>query len=239
MTRGQNTVTKALCTLVWILCGAGSVESALAGAINDLPLPPGARVALIHNDILHNGLPLMMATFDSEHPLEQTRSFYLRVWSEDQDTSVPGLIEVQTGQWLLISRLRGGVNTVLQLSLSNAHRSEGFVSVLPVDHLPLLSKPREATHDASLRSLSTTESTDLSGSSTVSVYRSDQRPDALMAAQIDRRLAGAWSLEYKQNHLQDIVAVMRRGTVSLEMVASVAEEGGSLLVVNEVSHEVR
>lgn len=215
------------------------VESAFARSIREVPFPIGTRVALISSDMRHNGLPLAMAAVDSDHPLEQTLRFYRQLWPREEASSVPGMIQTQLGQWLIISRLRDGYNTVLQFSTLRSDRTQGFVSVLPVNGAQAMTGDSDASVATSLSALSTTESSDLTGKSALSVYRSELRPDALVSQQVASRLAGGWVLEFKQRYQTGIRVAMRRGAVSLDMVASLGDEGGTLLIINEVTHEKR
>ncbi len=220
-------------TLFTVLClSLIVVQRAEATALSDVPIPPGAQIQLIGVDAIHNGRSVSMATFEASQSIESTIEFYNDAWPDPDTGDTPGMIQSRTPEWLLLSRLDGGYNTVVQLSLAQPHLSTGYVSIMPVGQKAL--NPLTSSIDG-LELLSDTQTDDQFSSSRLSVYASSLSVNELTDDMIRRRISGRWLLTSRREFAGSQIATMSSSDKQLEMVVSRSEEGGSTLVINVVS----
>lgn len=208
------------------------IQRAEATALSDVPIPPGAQVQLIGIDAIHNGRSVSMATFEASHSIDTTIAFYNDVWPDPDTGDTPGMIQSRTPEWLLLSHLEGGYNTVVQLSLAQAHLSTGYISVMPVAQKA--STPVASSIEG-LELLSDTQTDDQFSTSRLSVYASPLSVDEVADDMIRRRISKRWILISRREFAGSQIATMSSSDKQLEMVVSRSEEGGSTVVINVVS----
>ena len=208
------------------------IQRAEATALSDVPIPPGAQVQLIGVDAIHNGRSVSMATFEASHSIETTIAFYNDAWPDPDTGDTPGMIQSRTPEWLLLSHLDGGYNTVVQLSLAQPHLSTGYVSIMPVAQK--ITSPLTSSIEG-LELLSDTQTDDQFSTSRLSVYASSLSVNEISDDMIRARSSGQWLLTSRREFAGSQIATMSSSDKQLEMVVSRSEEGGSTVVINVVS----
>ncbi len=209
-----------------------------AQRVRAVPLPLGTQIEWIASEAIHNDAPVSIASYDSPLSLTDTVEFYKQAWPEDADSTQPGMIESRVGNWLLISRLRDGVNTVIQLGVQEPSRSRGYLSVMSVNHSTIATgvKPIDG-----MQTLSKTHSVDGARTSTLSVHQSMRSVEDLKSALVRARENDDWILTSTQPYKESQIVLMSRRLFRtsgrLEMVITRNVTGQTVAVVNEVFHE--
>lgn len=220
----------ARCTLfigLLLVATAGRASELLT----DVPLPAGAVLEVVGIDVVHNGQRVSMATFDAPQSIETTVAFYQNVWQNPADAAVPGVLVSETPEWLLLSRFVDGYNTVVQLRSSQANRSSGFVSIMPLNNTQASSV---VTPDKEMVLLSDTESNDEYSSSRLTVHSSALSVGAVTDRLIRDRENDRWSLTSRQAHGLSHIVLMSAKARQLELIVSPLDSGETLVVSNEV-----
>ena len=93
----------------------------------EVKVPPGAKLAWVSSDLNQDGMRLSIRTFESPESIESVFQFYREVWFREGE--IPGFLENEMGEWMLISQLRDEHNIVVQLKSSEQGGSEGFLSI--------------------------------------------------------------------------------------------------------------
>jgi hypothetical protein len=225
--------------LSWVVCLLWFITNshALAGSIetlNKVPVPPGTQLGLVGAESVHNGSSVSIATYESTLSLNDTLAFYDNVWPNELNSTLPGRLESVTGDWLLISRLRDDVNTVIQLNVNETSRSTGFLSVMAVN-----SSARQTSaiqNHGAYRELSRTHSEDGSSSSTLTVLQSNQSISSFIHSLLRLRMDAGWQLSSQKQYASSHIVLMNRQSQRLEMVISEDSPGTVLAVVNEVRY---
>jgi len=200
--------------------------------LSDIPVPPGGKVEIIGQDAIHNGTSVSMGTFSASQSIDSTVAFYERTWPDSPSSDLPGMIQSRTPEWLLLSHLEDGYNTVIQLSLATSHFSSGFVSVMPVEQLSA-GQPTAGIQDLQL--LSDTRTDDHYSSSQLSVYSSVLPVSVLTDRLVRTRISEHWTVTSRREYGDSQIVLMSARTGQLELIVSRSDDVGSIVVVNEVS----
>lgn len=221
----------ALVTTLIIFSGSADAANDFRLRLTDVPIPHGTRVQWVGENIIQNGKPLQIARYDSSLNLTDTVAFYRQLWPNHEGTQAPpGLLETQTGEWLLLSHLQDGFNIVLQLHANNPLRSSGFLSIMPLDGGEHTEAKAEA---ADLQLLSETRSQDGSLSATLSVFFSEQSVSTTTSRLLHAHTRESWTLASRQLHADNQILILNHRSLQREIVVSRSDEGGSLVVINE------
>lgn len=211
----------------------------LVQLLRDIPLPQGASIQWVSDDVSHNGTELIIAHYDSPLSHQETIDFYQGVWPTDKNSTMPGLIKTEIENWLLISRFRENINTVLQLDSTNSDRSTGFLS--SVDINSRVSVLTSADIFSGIELISHTSSNDEKTKSLLSVYQSGHSPESLIELMMGKFQDDGWQILDLRSLNESKVVSFRRSDLGkfrrLEMVVSKSATGGSLAVVNEVTYD--
>ena len=215
-----------------ILLSSTLMARSASQSLMDVPLPLGAHVQSVGEEVNHNGQSMAVATYDSSLSLADTVEFYRQLWITEPGKTQPGLVENQVGEWLMLGRLHDEFQIVLQLRMSEEHRSTGYLSVMNIEagssgRLPDSPLP-------GLERLSTTRSQDAGRSSVLSVYSSPESVDSLT-----RQFAGywqgrGWTLVSNETYAQSQVLLLNRNSAQLEIVVSADTRDTTIVVMNEV-----
>jgi len=200
--------------------------------LSDVPVPPGGKIEIIGEDAVHNGTSISMGTFIASQSIDSTVAFYEQAWPDSPSSDMPGMIQTSTPEWLLLSHLSDGYNTVIQLSLATTHRSTGYVSVMPVEQLSA-AQPTVGIDDLQL--LSDTRTKDEFSSSQLSVYASVLPVSLLTERLVRTRINGHWKVTSKREFGDSQIVLMSARTGQLELIVSRSDDVGSIAVINEVS----
>lgn len=202
--------------------------------LNRFPVPPGTQVGVVSEESIHNGASVSIASYQSTYSIDDTLAFYQNVWPDDEHSTLPARLESVVGNWLLISRLENGFNTVLQLDVTDTFRSTGFISVMAVNS-SLPNTLNSQQHDG-FKELSRTRSQDGAISSTVTVLQSNQSLRSFSDSVINQKIEEGWLLSSQRQHAGSYVVLMSRHKQRVELVFINDDQGAVLAVVNEVSN---
>lgn len=237
--RVYRSITTALAVLFLSSAGGAISSARLSEYLIQVPLPLGAEIEWISHSATHNGVPTSIAAYDSPLTHQQTLQFYQTEWPDEKDPPLPGFIDIEIGGWLIISRFRDGVNSVVQLDLADSQQSQGFVSV--TDARKRIDISKNLNNIPGVELLSQTSSTDQESFSTLSVYQSGQSPKVLSDSLLRELQGNGWELIALSPLTSTQVASMHRQRWGkkqrIDMIVSRDSAGQSIAVVSEVSHE--
>ena len=221
-----------------VLLIASPVNASIEQLAN-VPVPVNTDVRIVANDMIHNGNSVSLATYTSSLSLEESVGFYRSVWSGDSDSRIPGLVVTQAAEWLMISRLWNGYNTVIQLKLAEPYRSTGFMSIMAIPGLVPNESSRNDVDNTKpidgLQFLSSAHSSDGTRLSRLSVYSSLQSVETTARLYAKHLLDQGWVVVSERVHAQSKVVLMNRKSQLVELVVSPeTSRGGSVVVVNEI-----
>jgi len=91
--------------------------------------PLKAHVKIVSDSINVNGLAMNIWEFTSQDNVNEVLDFYKRLWAESPNDALPGYIENELGEWLLISRATEGSLISVLLKSMPMNTSKGLVSV--------------------------------------------------------------------------------------------------------------
>ena len=219
--------------LLWLMSSTHVLAESLDTLIK-VPVPPGTQLGIVSVGSVHNGASVSTATYHSTLSLDDTLAFYENVWPHESNSKIPGRLESVVGDWLLISRIRDDVNTVIQLKVSETYRSTGFLSVMAINSSDL--GTRKNDKQGNYQELSKTVSKDGALSSTFSVLESKQSMSTFIQSLVRLRTDAGWRLSSQKKYEGSQNLLMNRQSQRLEMVVSQDRQGGVLAVVNEVHH---
>ena len=211
------------------------VMAATPGSVlNRLAVPDNTTLAIVTTDALHNGAPIAMATLTSSESVDSVLAFYQTLWS-DGDESLPGYIESAFENQQLISRLRDGVNIVIQLENTGSEGAFGYVSVMALN-APPVSEDHGPFSD--MQTLSSNRSVDGVDTSWMRVYASASSVSQTHDNYLQRLKADGWHV-LSDNEVQGEVqgawmTQLGRDTSRLEVSFLDSREFASVVVVHEV-----
>lgn len=237
----RNVSSIAFVVLVFLMVTVKSslATGSLVQLVRDIPLPQGAAIEWVSNDVSHNGMELVIAHYDSPLSHQETIEFYRHVWPGDSNAPMPGFIEKEIENWLLISRLSKGVNTVLQLDLSNSGQSTGFISIVDINTPVTVSTQANTLSGVEL--LSHTSANDEKSKSSLSVYQSGRSLETLSELMMGKFQGEGWQVVDVRPLSESKVVSFRRSDwgklMRLDMVVSKSVSGGSLAVVNQLTYD--
>ena len=223
---------RAVVVLSLTLLSSSLMAGSASQTLVDVPVPFGTQTQLVGDDVVHDGQSMAMATYESSLSMADTVAFYQQLWIADPGASLPGLVENRVGEWLMLGRLQDGFQVVVQLRLTEAHRSSGYLSVMSIEAGS--TGNQTVPPIPGLEPLSTTHSQDAGRSSVLSVFSSRESVDSLV-----RQLAGhwqgrGWTLVSSETFAQNRILLLDRDSAQLEIVISADTRDITLVVMNEV-----
>ena len=219
-----------------ILAALAALASAPAAADLDalerVPLPPGATVELVAADLVQGGRAVSIATFEAGSGVDEVIGFYRERWPATD--RMPGSVEVELGEWRIVSRLENGTNVALQLKTGERGRAEGLLSAQRIDAAPVADPPPVVPPGAEL--LSSTTSADGRDTVRTHVVRSVARPGQVVAFYRDAFERAGWALDSRGEEGAEgaVLRVSRRGARA-EVVVARVPDGASVAILNEVT----
>lgn len=212
-----------------VCCGLSAQLHADGNALREVPLPPGATLAIVGENLLQNGSRVSIATFRSENSAEQVLEFYREHWPDTDDA--PGYVEHNIEPWQIISRVSNNINLVLQLQRDDRGGSSGLLSALDLEksgeRLDPIALP------AGTEVLSSTGSEDQGRQADTWFLRSRARVGEVAGFYADYFAGQGWTVvsEHVDGHSAVVLMSSHRG--SLEVTAT-RDSDGTFVVVNRV-----
>jgi len=203
--------------------------------LQSIVLPSNARVQWVSKQGIHNGHKLSIASYDSDWPIQLTLDFFKNSWAGSTNSNTPSFIVEEVGDWVFLSRLMHGFNTVIQLRKNSPEHSSGFLSVLAVSNRLNASELSAQTYGT--RPLSLTHSEDELSSSTVVVLESPDSVSVFAERMLSELRRRDWSLTWRQVYGRSQVFLMSMNSRKLEMVITDGDSGNTVAVMNEVSFD--
>jgi len=250
---GMNSlrVAQVLICAFTILLAPPSVWAQLNEHLSRLPLPARSQLKWVSQQSQVNGNSISIAEFYSSASLSSTTDFYRALWPKSNVDEGPGMIEVADSEWLYLSKLQSGLNTVIQLRRLNPSVSSGFISVMDAKGCEAqdcfggnqhqersgLSPERQPFEHNGSTILSQIESLDDGFSSSLLVLESAEHFQSFSRKWLSNRRNERWRLVLNERDRSGQIIVMQRNGSRLEMVASQSDAGGTVVVVNEVTNE--
>lgn len=221
------------------VCGLQMVFSAALMAatpgsvLYKLAIPENASLAIVTSDGLYNGAPIAMATLTSSEPVNSVLSFYRKLWN-DGDEQLPGYVESAVNHQQLISRMRDGLNIVLQLESTGENTTTGYVSVLALN-TPQVTEDHGVFSD--LESLSSHRTVDGADTSWMRVYASRASVNRTRELYLQRLGSNGWHV-LADHEVQGVwVTHLSRSTSRLELTFLDSREYASMVVAHRVDSE--
>lgn len=119
---------------IWISLALLFPVTLAANSINEIPLPDRTEASWVAGDNLHNGYPLYVKQLSSDLSVDTVMAFYRKLW-ETPESDVPGYQENESHGWLMISRLLGNHQWVVQVKPKRVGiGSEGYLSKMSIGH---------------------------------------------------------------------------------------------------------
>ena len=229
LTRNRRTALAFLYCVLVVLPTALMAETP-GSMLNKLAVPDNATLEIVTTDALHNGAPIAMATLTSPDSVDSVLAFYRNLWN-DGDEEIPGHIESAYDNQQLISRLRDGMNIVIQLQKNSDEPASGFVSVLALN-APRVTEDHGAFSDLEL--LSSNRSVDGADTSWIRVYASSSSGSRTHEIYRQRLLADGWHV-LADNELEGAwVTQLGRDNTRLEVSFLDSREYASVVVAHQV-----
>lgn len=105
--------------------------SAQASALDDsaFPVPDGARISIVGENLDINGLPTRIWEITSPKAPEEILAYYRQEWDKPAEPAGPGYIENEAGGWQVISRSDDPYLYTVQVQEAAMGSSFGFLAV--------------------------------------------------------------------------------------------------------------
>ena len=231
MTHSVSRGPRTLALLALACTGScGAVRADLA-ALERVPLPRGVAIELVAAELVQNGRPVSIATFEAATGVDEVLGFYRAAWP-DAD-GMPGHVEAEVGEWRIVSRLEGGTNVALQLRAGERGRATGLLSAQRVEGAGVAQSPPPVPPGAEL--LSTTGARDGARTVRTHVVSSVARPGQLVAFYEDAFERAGWTLD-AADRAGGVLRVSRRGARA-ELVVTRVPDGTTVAILNEITGE--
>ncbi len=114
-------------TIIILLCHFLSVQAWAKWP--DVPAPKKARLKVVADNMVFNGVAMKSWEIVSWEPRSQTLEFYKAAWEVPVYDGAPGFIEYKLDGWYVISRLQEDYQITVQLDDSEAETTRGLIGI--------------------------------------------------------------------------------------------------------------
>jgi len=150
-------------------------------------------------------------------------------------TALPGLGR-KFDNWVAISQLKNGVNTVIQFDMSAPPSESGFLSVIDLNHqVELHFDTHEHPGDAEL--LSSTRTDQHGQDSTVEVIKTNMSIESVSDFYRSNYRGSGWKLVSDRPVREAQVLLFNKKNQKTEIVLTVGGVGHTVVVVNQVTYD--
>jgi len=233
---GSRFLRTALLVALACLAAAGTA----AAKTPEIPLPDDIRITRLGDSMRVNGNDVYIRTFSSKDSAQDVVDFYRKEWGEEKNAEPGYTISNLKQPWTLISRIEDGYLMTVQVRADDDDGSVGTLAIskLPDRHrAPKLGEGFPAMGGSDV--LNEVVSKDLGQSgrtmmlgnkhdlaTNVDFYR-DRYSDDGWAFDMDRSLGGVMH-----------VLAVRKARKNVNLVLGRSKNGGTVIVVNEVTHDI-
>jgi hypothetical protein len=206
--------------------------------MSTVPIPSGVKSVLVGEKIIQNGLPLEIQGFNSALTPEAIVNFYKSEWAQGVQADQPGYIENNFSDWLVISRLEGNKNTLIQVKKSVNGGSEGFISVSE----PFATKKpnklaRTFPKMGGSQLISTTESDDIGKTATTLIFQNTFSVKSNVNYYKSNMQSKGWSLNYAVNQGANATLLFAKGNAQCDIAINKNDAGQTTIFANIVSSQ--
>lgn len=217
--------------------GVSTAHAAGSSLLDDVPVPPQATLEVISEEFQHNGQALLIARLVTSANYQTSLDFYRSAWESASDSEIPGYVEREYENWVAISRLRNGTNTVVQFdksSLSSDPASgAALISVMNLEQRVVASF-NALSHPGDAELLSSTRTNDIGRDSTVEVIKTSMAMGSSREYYRSKMRRDGWNLVSDRSALDSMVMLFNRKSEKIEIVLNPSNDGSTLIVINQV-----
>lgn len=234
-TRAHSVVSKTLLTAIFTSATLYSqlAVSASANWAVSVPVPPQATLEIISENVEHNGMSMSVGRIVSTEPLETNLDFYRTTWSLNDSTETPGYVEQSFDNWIAISRLENGFNTVIQFDQNAEVSGSAIVSVMSIDQSSTIGF-NSSSHPGNAELLSSTRTHDDGRDATVQVLRSGMSIDSVKQFYASHFRRHGWNLVSDRSVMDSHVLMFNKKLEKAEVYLGQDPGGSTLVVINQV-----
>ena len=87
---------------------------------------PGATLQWVAQNMVHNGVPMQIQTFQANTPPREVIAFYRQEWSARSGRPP---VENTSGEWQIIGQRQGNYYITVQARTGNGAKSQGYIAV--------------------------------------------------------------------------------------------------------------
>ncbi len=203
---------------------------------DSVPVPPGATLQIINDNLQHNGLNMSIGRLESTKSLQTNLDFYRVTWGAFDSSDTPGYVEQRFNNWIAISRLEDGVNVVIQFNEEAAVPGSAFVSVMHLGQSSVLGFD-SSLHPGNAKLLSNTRTSDFGSDSTVEVIELDLSIDSAIRYYKKRFKRNGWNLVSDRSIQKAQVLMFNKKMKKSEVYLGRSTNGSTLAVINQVTRD--
>lgn len=200
--------------------------------------PPAASVKWVAQDIVHNGVPMKIKSFQSRASSEEVVQFYRQRWGDDGEGK---FVEQTVGPWKVIGTVKEVYNLTVQVQTgADGSASEGF---LGISTLPSVDRPVGPARDfpqlGGSQLISETISHDSGQGANTLIIQNDYSVGANVSFYSSRLPTMGWT--QRQNHnasdnsIDGHVLYFERAGKACHIVITRGTQGNTFVVVNSLS----
>ena len=233
-----------LLTMLCCLClSSASLATSSKDILNHLILPTESSLAIVSDNIVHNGIAIAIGEFSSSLSADEVLSFYRQRWAKggvsgineiDEIENLPGFNESSMVGWLMISRLQDEHQILVQLSTEQTNGSSGFVSIMPLRASPPSLQSQNQSVFSELSLLSNNASQDGADRSLMQVFSSPSSVSATHVRYRDKLTGQGWRVLMDEAVDNGKIMILARDQSRLELSFLASPEYASVLVAHEV-----
>jgi hypothetical protein len=226
--------------LLWIALTLFAMPAVNAAKMPEIPMPEDARVTRMGESMRVNGNDVIIRTFTSKESAQDVVDFYREEWGESRNAEPGYTINNLKKPWTLISRIENEYLITVQVRADSDDASFATVAISRLSdrsRAPKLGEgfPTMGGSDV----LNEVVSKDLGQSGRTMMLGNKHD----MATNVDfyreQYGAGGWAFDLDRDvgGMMHVLA-LRKARQRVNMVISKSTNGGTVIVVNEVTHDI-
>lgn len=221
-----------LCLLVMML---GLVGKNTLAQSERVPMPAGMKAVWVGDNLRHNGHAVQIQSFTYDNSVDSLLSFYRQQWqSESGFDAAPGYVENTVGDWHIISQLKDGKNTVVQIRTNPEGMAEGHISVADIHDVQESSHVNRFPKMSGTELISSTESQDLNKNATTLILQNGFSVDDNLRFYGSRLPNLGWTLQKKMQQEGVGILLFHGKKAQLDMAISKNDSGKTVIIANIV-----
>jgi hypothetical protein len=120
-------VTRSICYILCLFC-----LPAVVLASPKFPPPPKAKIGLLGDDLVVNGIPMDIRQFATSQSLEEVVEFYKELWEGDDKKQPEYVLSDALPPWTIVTHIEDSYLLTVQVTSDGKRGSSGYLAISPL-----------------------------------------------------------------------------------------------------------